>query len=286
MLNSPQRRPHDEVDAVERGEIEGRLVFLAAIRRQRRTRSPFQAGWGAEEVLDVEMVSAICPNCNIMVVESHDAKLQSLANAVTLAASNGATEISNSYSVPESRDLVRYAANYQVSGVPITAGAGDLGYGVYYPAAFATVTAVGGTSLINTSRGWLEAVWPGTGSGCSQYISKPSWQTDTGCSNRTVNDLAVVGDPATGVSAYVSVVGGWAVFGGTSVGAPIVASMYALAENGRYINDPSILYAQSTTFLPIFPRANGTCNPSYLCHGGTGYTGPAGLGMPTGLTAF
>jgi hypothetical protein len=243
-------------------------------------------GWAAEEVLDAEMVSAICPNCNIMVVESHDAKLQSLANSVTLAASNGATEISNSYSVPESRDLVRYAANYQVNGIPITAGAGDLGYGVYYPAAFATVTAVGGTSLINTSRGWFEAVWPGTGSGCSEYISKPSWQTDTGCSNRTMNDLAVVADPATGVSAYVSVIGGWAVFGGTSVGAPIVAAMYALAGNGRSINDPSILYAQSASFLPVFPRANGRCTPSYLCHGGTGYTGPAGLGMPTGLTAF
>ena len=243
-------------------------------------------GWAPEEVLDAEMISAICPNCKIMVVESQDAKLKTLASSVTLAASSGATEISNSYSVPESRDLVQYAAQYHVNGIPITAGAGDQGYGVYFPAAFATVTAVGGTSLINTPRGWAEAVWPGTGSGCSEFIPKPSWQTDRGCSNRTVNDLALVADPATGVSGYVSAVGGWTVFGGTSVGAQIVAAMYALAENGSNINDPSILYAQSSSFEAIFPRANGRCHPRYLCHGGTGYSGPSGLGMPTGLTAF
>ena len=96
----------------------------------------------------------------------------------------------------------------------------------------------------------------------------------------------MVADPATGVAAYVSAVGGWAVFGGTSIGAPIVASMYALAENAGNINNPSILYTHASAFNPVTARANGQCYPNYLCTGGPGYDGPSGLGMPYGLSAF
>jgi subtilase family serine protease len=248
----------------------------------------YDAAWGAEEVLDAEMVSAICPNCQIMVVETQDAQISSLAQGVAYAVAYGATEVSNSYTVPETPDLSQYASYYAQPGVPITAGAGDNGYGPGFPATLATVTAVGGASLVNTPTGWGQAVWPGTGSGCSSFVPKPRWQTDPGCTTRTVNDLAVVADPATGVSAYVSAIGGWAVFGGTSVGAPIVAGMYALAGNGENINDPSILYANASSFGPVTSRSNGTC-PSqyqYLCNGTPGYDGPSGLGMPVGLSAF
>ncbi len=243
-------------------------------------------GWSAEATLDAEMVSAICPLCKIMVVESPDANIKNLANAVSVAVANGATEVSNSYSVPEQNGMQPYAKYYSYPGVPITAAAGDQGYGVGFPANYATVTAVGGTSIVKTPNGWASAVWSGTGSGCSLFVNKPLFQTDLGCTNRTDNDLAVVADPATGVAAYVSGVGGWGVFGGTSVGAPIVAALYALAGNGATINDPSHLYANPQWFAPVTARANGTCSPSYLCHGGPAYNGPSGLGSPVGLAAF
>lgn len=246
----------------------------------------FNQGWAIEEELDVEMASAICPNCNILVSEAADASLQNLASAVTLAVNQGATEVSNSYSVPETSDMAQYASAYKANGVPMTVSAGDRGYGPGFPATLSTVTAVGGASLVNSNGNWGEAVWPGTGSGCSSFVQKPSWQTDTGCSNRTANDLAVVADPATGVAAFIPYVGGWAVFGGTSVGAPIVAGLYALAENGAYINNASILYKHANAFAPITSRANGTCYPNYLCNGGPGYDGPSGLGMPVGVGAF
>ena len=60
------------------------------------------------------------------------------------------------------------------------------------------------------------------------YEAKPAWQTDTGCSSRTVADVAAVADPNTGVHVYD---GGWGVFGGTSAASPIVAALYTLAEN-------------------------------------------------------
>ena len=246
----------------------------------------FNQGWAIEEELDVEMASAICPNCNILVSEAADAELQNLASAVTLAVNQGATEVSNSYSVPETPDMAQYASAYKANGVPMTVSAGDRGFGPGFPATLSTVTAVGGASLVNSNGNWGEAVWPGTGSGCSTFVQKPSWQSDTGCSNRTVNDVAVVADPGTGVAAYVPYVGGWAVFGGTSVGAPIVAGLYALAENGAYVNNPSILYKHANAFAPVTSRANGTCYPNYLCSGGPGYDGPSGLGMPIGVGAF
>jgi subtilase family serine protease len=244
------------------------------------------AGWAQEATLDVEMVSAVCPLCHIMVVEAQDADIVHLAAAVNTAAANHATVISNSYSAPESAEVMQYASSYVHKGIPVTAGAGDRGYGVGFPADVPQVTSVGGTSLIHYLGGWAQAVWPATGSGCSAFAAKPSWQRDTGCGKRTMNDLAVVADPATGVSAYVSGVGGWNEFGGTSVGAPLVAGMYALAGNGTQLGDTSSLYAHASAFTPVVPRSNGQCSPAYLCNGGPGYSGPAGLGGPSGLGAF
>ncbi len=73
-------------------------------------------------------------------------------------------------------------------------------------------------------------MWNGSGSGCSSFESKPKWQTDTGCSNRTDNDVAAVANPNTGVAIYDTYdQGGWLEVGGTSVSSPIIASVFALA---------------------------------------------------------
>ena len=246
----------------------------------------YNSGWEPEETLDVEMVSAICPRCRIMAVEAQSDDIGDLAQAVDTAVARGATVVSNSYSAPESPDADAFASHYRHAGIPITAGAGDRGYGTGFPAAVPEVTAVGGTSMIlSPTSGWLQAVWSGTGSGCTALL-KPLWQTDRGCNERTMNDLAVVADPATGVGVYVTAIGGWNEFGGTSVGAPIVAALYALAGNGSAYADTSGLYAHASSFAAVLPRPNGVCTPAYLCTGGIGYSGPSGLGAPTGLGPF
>jgi subtilase family serine protease len=249
------------------------------------------AAWGEETALDTEMVSAICPNCSIVVVEAKSAKLQDLAAAVDQAASYHPVAISNSYAVPESadNDLDDFANHYQKDNIAILAGAGDDGYGVSFPASAPSVIAVGGTTLPQNPDGTFghQTVWAGTGSGCSTQFKKQPWQTDTGCKNRMVNDLAVVADPLTGVAGYSSYANGWNVYGGTSIATPIVAAMYALSGAPHGNAGGSGLYSAPSGSFAWILGANGTCSPSYFCTAiGQGYNGPAGVGVPYGLSGF
>jgi subtilase family serine protease len=240
---------------------------------------PGDTGWGGEASLDVDMVSAICPNCHIVVVESTD-----LVGAQNVAVSLGARYISNSWGT--GANLGDSAFNH--AGVVDVASSGDQGFGVSYPAGEQSVVAAGGTSLNRaggTSRGWSETAWSGAGSGCASGEPKPSWQHDTGCSSRTIADVSAVADPGTGVAFYDTYgQGGWGVVGGTSVSSPIIASVYALAANPP--NAASTLYANPGALHDITSGSNGGCSPAYLCTAGSGYDGPTGLGTPNGTAAF
>src|SRR5206468_3090698 len=183
-----------------------------------------------------------------------------------------------------------YESHYNHPGIDITVSSGDSGYGVQFPASSPHVTAVGGTHLIRNSsaRGWGETVWNGAGSGCSSFFAKPSWQTDSGCSRRSVADVAAVADPNTGVAVYDSYPAGgesgWYVFGGTSVAAPLIAAVDALAGGrspgtnyGRYP------YDHPSEFNDVINGSNGSCAQTYLCTGVLGYDGPTGMGTPKGV---
>jgi subtilase family serine protease len=247
------------------------------------------AGWGEEISLDLDMVSAICPNCNILLVEASSNSFANLSAAVDEAAALHANEISNSYGGSEYSNEVNDQSHYNHPGIAITVSSGDSGYGVQFPAASQYVTAVGGTSLAKASntRGWTETVWSGAGSGCSAYIAKQIWQTDSGCSNRTVADVAADADPNTGVSVYDTFrEPGWLVFGGTSVASPIIASVYALAGNAGSVTYGSYPYSHTSSLFDVTAGSNGSCGGSYLCTGGTGYDGPTGLGTPDAALAF
>jgi hypothetical protein len=249
------------------------------------------SGWGLEISLDLQMVSAICPNCKILLVEASSASFADLGTAVNRAVTMGAVAVSNSYAGGDSSgDSTLDSAYYNHPGVAITASSGDNGYGVLYPASSRYVVAVGGTTLSTASnaRGWTESAWSGAGSGCSAYETKPSWQTDSGCTGRTVADVSAVADPNTGVAVYDSYgYGGWLVVGGTSASSPIIASTFALAgtpASGSY--PASSLYANRGSLYDVTSGSNGSCGGSYLCTGVTGYDGPTGLGTPNGTGAF
>ena len=257
------------------------------------TSYPARSGsWSQEISLDLDMVSAACPNCRILLVEANSANFGDLAAAVDEAATLGADAISNSYGGGEYAGEMSDQAHYDHPGVAITVSSGDGGYGVEFPAASQYVTAVGGTSLVKdgSARGWGETAWGGAGSGCSAYIPKPSWQTDSGCANRTVADVAADADPNTGVAVYDSFryqgYSGWLVFGGTSVASPIIASVYALAGNAASVVDGSSPYAHTGNLHDITGGSTGSCGGSYLCTAGPGYDGPTGDGTPDGTGAF
>jgi subtilase family serine protease len=246
-------------------------------------------GWAEEISLDLDMVSAICPNCHILLVEASTNSFSNLSTAVDEAATLGANEISNSYGGSEFSSEVSAQSHYNHAGIAITASSGDSGYGVQFPAASQYVTAVGGTTLNRASntRGWSETVWSGAGSGCSAYIPKPSWQTDSGCSRRTVADVAADADPNTGVSVYDTYhETGWLVFGGTSVASPIIASVYALAGNAVSVNYGSYSYSHTSSLFDVTSGSNGSCGGSYLCTGEVGYDGPTGNGTPDSTGGF
>ena len=250
-------------------------------------------GWASETSLDLDMVSAACPNCRILLVETNSSSIPDLGSGVNTAVALGAKYVSNSYGGPEySSELKDDASYYNHPGVVITVSAGDDGYGVSFPAASPHVTAVGGTSLTQapaTSRGWQESIWSGTGSGCSAYEPKPAWQDDIGCAGRTDNDVSAIADPNTPVSVFDSYdEGGWILAGGTSAATPFIAATYALAgtpDAGSYPS--SYPYAHTVSLNDVTLGNNSSrCAPAYFCQAAVGYDAPSGWGTPHSTGAF
>jgi len=247
-------------------------------------------GWAQEQALDIQMASAMCPNCRILLIETDDDTIDNLAAGVVRAVSRGAAAISNSYGGTEPGTRA-YALTYKHPGIAMTASAGDAGYGAEFPASAPDMIAVGGTKLVraaNTARGWKETAWANTGSGCSAIYPKPLWQTDTLCTKRMMNDVAAVAAPSTGVAIYGPIgpgnTSGWMVFGGTSVGAPLIAGIYA-AAGAKPVGARS-LWRRSGDLFDVTSGSDGQCGGTYFCIAGTGYDGPTGNGTPKGKAAF
>ena len=240
------------------------------------------AGWATEISLDLDMVSAACPGCHILLVEASSASFSNLGAAVNHAATQGVAAISNSYGGSDSAGT----SAYDHPGIAITASTGDGGYGVESPASFDSVIAVGGTSLKNSGGTWSETAWSGAGSGCSTLNAKPSWQTSaTKCSGKANADVSAVADPNTGVAVYDSTAyqgrSGWQVYGGTSVASPFIASLYAMGGNlSGY--PASYTWSHPLSLHDVTGGSNGSCSTSVWCTAGTGWDGPTGLGSPLG----
>lgn len=230
--------------------------------------------WRLEQALDLDMVSAICPNCRIVLVQANTNKNADLDAAVNAAAALGASAIVNSYGGKEENG--RDAA-YQHAGRAITAGAGDGGLGARTPCSYSTVVCVGGTSLVASSsgRGWTERVWRDSGSGCSVYVAKPAWQHVKGCKMRSEVDVSVVADPATGVAVYESAAGGWQQMGGTGVGSAIVAALFALGSSAARANAPQWIWRHSVS---------GAYH--HVGSASSGYDASGGWGTPNGVGGF
>jgi subtilase family serine protease len=249
-------------------------------------------GWAQEISLDLDMVSATCGDCHILLVEATTPSFANLAAAVNWAAKQpGVVAISNSYGGSDSSS---YASSYNHAGIAVTASTGDSGYGAQSPASLPGVVAVGGTSLskAGTARGWTESAWNGAGSGCSRFNAKPAYQTTaTKCTRKAMADVSAVADPNTGVAVYDSYAyqgaSGWMVFGGTSASSPIIASVYALAHNlGANAAAGATLWQHPGSLFDVTSGSNGTCSTKLWCTSVAGWDGPTGLGTPNGLGAF
>lgn len=246
------------------------------------------SGWAGEISLDLDMASAICPNCKIILIETDDNYFNNLGAGDDIAVTLGANVVSNSYGGSEGYTS---DSDYDHPGHIITASSGDGGYGAQQPCSLSTVVCVGGTTLAHSSgsRGWAEQSWRYAGSGCSALVPKPSWQTDSGCTMRSEADTSAV---ASGVAVYDTYQApGWQVFAGTSISSPLIASVFALKKNAHSLNYAQQIWQAGGTSkywdITTGPT-NGSC-PSqytYICTPEVGYDGITGWGTPHGTGGY
>lgn len=241
-----------------------------------------------ETSLDMDAVSALCPNCDILIVDSEGAA--GAATAQATAARLGARVISDSWALQEENVF----ETFNFPGIATVASSGDRGYlqqpnaGAFAaPSSLPNTTAAGGTTLETAAtsgtpslRGFTEAAWGGSGSTCDPYIAKPAWQSDPGCPGRAVADLSA--DGGTAIPVWSTALGGWRYMAGTSLSAPLIAAYYAIT--GVPAQNPSWAYQDAAALNDITSGANGSCpaGAPYLCDAGPGYDGPTGVGSISG----
>ncbi len=266
---------------------------------------PAEGGWDGEQALDIDMVSAACPECHILLVQADTATERALGEAEDTAVRLGAIEVSNSWSSPEQdcgiQECEKYEREYfEHPGVMLFFAGGDNGYdnvfeGAHspdYPASLPSTIAVGGTALYraDNARGWTEETWyepsiqAGGGSGCSRF-PKPAWQGDPGCNGRMTVDVAADAACETPVSSYEN--GKWRDVCGTSAASPLVAGIEAHAEEAvRELPGAEAFYEAVGGLDEVTKGINGKCSDApgvaYFCRAGVGYNGPTGNGSPEG----
>lgn len=235
-------------------------------------------GWGVEIDLDVEMVSASCPNCTIYLVEANSNSWSDIETAQAEAVTLGAHITSDSFDGTGASE-----SYWETRGVAYVASAGDSGYGLYAPATFQRVAAVGGTVLTKGggTRGWTEMVWPDSGGGCSGTDeAKPWWQRGHSvgkkCKYRVGDDVSAVGKGAAEYDTYDEA--GWITVDGTSIGSPFLAGVFGLAGNAAKQDGGRTFWQQDHhQYLYRVENKNGKYSR---------FSYAAGWGTPDGVGAF
>lgn len=272
--------------------------FRKVNQRGGKTPPTADAGWGLEIDLDLQAVSSTCPKCKILLVEADSSSFDDIGAAVNKAVGLGAKIVSNSYGGPEFNGVLALGEKYyRHAGVAMVVSSGDTGFtDAAFPASLGNTTAVGGTTVVRTPTGWKQSAWRGAGSGCSAWIVKPAWQKDPNCLMRTIADVSALADPDTGLAVYdtygldqFGLAPGWIVVGGTSLAAPLLSGMIALAGNAGSLSTAQYLYTHRSKLRDVVGGNNSNlqdCGGDYLCNALRGYDGPTGLGTPNGVSAL
>lgn len=258
---------------------------------------PADAGWSDEIALDVETAHMICQTCKIVLVEASSQSLSDLSAANVTAASLNPVSISNSWGT--GTDDPALDSDFNHTGMAVVAATGDSGTvssGASWPADNPNVVAASGTTLqLHADNTWAsETVWSGSGGGCSNYYSAPSWQTSlsewgsNGCgSYRAFGDVSADADPNTG--AAVNINSAWYQYGGTSLSSPLIAAIFALSggvTSGTTASSVPYSSFTSSNSHDITSGNDCTAGNTTHCTAAVGFDTPSGLGSPNGVNGF
>jgi subtilase family serine protease len=267
---------------------------------------PGTGSGSGEAASDIEDVIGLAPQAQIDVYEGPPTGQGAFDTYTAMVSQDTAQVISTSWGLCESEvgsgELLAEDILFQeaaVQGQTVLAASGDNGVddcgtgqmSVDDPGSQPWVTSVGGTHVSATG----DTVWDdgsgASGGGVSQFWGRPSWQSaavaqssvtcgTSATTCREVPDISADADPDSGYTAYFR--GSWRTVGGTSVAAPTLASLAALAEGspacgGRRLGflDPA-LYADAADMHDVTSGTNGY-------DGLAGYSATTGFDMTSGL---
>lgn len=267
----------------------------------------YKAVWCGEADIDIDMVAATCPKCNIFLMEAKGpvdfySDIGDLEQAEAEAVTLGATILSNSwicYGYSNCGDP-NFSKYFDTPGITYLAGSGDESYEkIGAPSALSSVISVGGTQLVESGSKYSETFWGDAGSGCADPkevggsgIPKPPWQNDPRCNYRTDADVSAESGCQPGVAVYTGIYGGWSEWCGTSVATPLTAGVIALAGNADNLEAGKGFWKFSDMAHATYfhhPSGKGFDCGNYLCGHGRYekyYSGPAGWGSPNGISGY
>ncbi len=265
-----------------------------------------------EPTLDIEQAGSQAPGADILV---YAAPTSTYANFLLVFSKivndNLAQEASvswesceNAYGRANIKSLDAVFKQGVAQGIAFFAGSGDNGaydcsatsttLAVAYPASDPYVTAVGATSLHLQADGRYASETAGVngGGGVSSVFARPSWQVGPGVpknANRDLADVSFDGESNTGY--YIYYQGGWYAEGGTSMGGPNWAALWALrgqaaagkrtgmANTPLYKLGASSVYHDNLHDITTGSNGDGT-GPGYKA--GPNWDYPTGWGTPNG----
>jgi subtilase family serine protease len=246
------------------------------------------ASWASTISLDVEWAHALAPGANILLVEANSNNLDRktsapddlLAAAKYAASAPGVSVVSMDWGNFEFSNQTTYDSIFTTpaghQGVTFVTSAGDTGSDgdVNWPASSPNVLSVGSTTLTTSDASGTysaEASLSGSSGGYSSIEPEPVYQNvvqSTG--KRSSPDVAIDGDPATGIAVYDSLPAtasqtsvGWEEFG--TGGAPQWAALIAIADQGRALAGEATLDGATQTLPTLYglysaPGTSGYAN--------------------------
>ena len=260
------------------GVHDGQRLLPEGQPERRHERYPrTNTGWGQENALDLDMASAMCPNCKILLVEATSAVLRQPGGRGEPRRAAGRDRRSPTAMAAARSRLDQLRERVQPPGrgdhrqLAATAATAS-----QFPASSPHVIAVGGTHLVARRTPRLDArrCGPAPAAAAAAYVRASRRcadrhrlpdRTDRGRlrgrrpEHRRRRLRPTYGDAS-----------GWMVFGGTSVAAPLIGGIYAAAGAVRQLSDDQLYAGTRQRYCDITSGSNGSLPRLPLCNAGSG----------------